>query len=192
MIMTGTTTTNLFSAEFPGYVGHTIWTAVDDFTITARLDGFTITARLEFDDYASDQIFSPESRSNPWCGLTVDWTPREALEGERVVDGKYPPYRRYYRFSTAVDHIMSNGFSEEEANELAEASYQRLVSLVNGEWNYVEVVLSVSKCGIVLDNRAASRGGLKSDDTESLMRAADELVDEAIAAGRDMIAELIK
>jgi hypothetical protein len=187
MIMTTNDNTNVFSAEFSGKVGQSIWTAID---------GFTITARLEDDYDTASDIFSPDSRSNPWCGLVSDWTSRAAQTGERVVSREGGRsnflYARYYNFARAVDHAMSNGLSEEQANEMAEANYQRLVSFVSGDWSYVCVVLSVSKRGIMLDYRAASLCGLESDDAEHLTETANQLVGDAIAAGQDMIAELNK
>lgn len=61
------------------------------------------------------------------------------------------------------------------------------------EWFYVGVVVSVSRAGVVLDDRAASLWGCACNYGRSnkyLTDIAHELEDEAISAGRTVLEEL--
>jgi len=63
------------------------------------------------------------------------------------------------------------------------------------EWFYVGVVLSVSRAGVVLDKHAASLWGIECNypggDNSYLTEVANELLTEAIEAGRAKLAALL-
>jgi hypothetical protein len=63
-----------------------------------------------------------------------------------------------------------------------------------GRWFYVGVVLSVSKCGIVLDEYAVSLWGIEANfpgsDNSYLTEVANELLPEAIERAQDILKTL--
>ena len=67
-----------------------------------------------------------------------------------------------------------------------------------GEWLYVGIVVSVSKADIVLDAHAASLWGIEANfpreeggyDNSYLNEVAEDLLDEALQAGRDAVDRL--
>lgn len=69
----------------------------------------------------------------------------------------------------------------------------------NDEWFYFTVALSVAKNGITLDEYAASLGGVEGNfprpdddlDNSHLTDTANELLDEALGAGKEALAGLI-
>lgn len=60
------------------------------------------------------------------------------------------------------------------------------------EEDFVSVILSVSRCGVMLDRNAASRDGLERDDVKHMTEVANELVDEALEAAYGIIEELAR
>ncbi len=71
-----------------------------------------------------------------------------------------------------------------------------LASWKNDEWFYCGVVLSVSKNGVMLDKHAASLWGIEcnypnGDKNAYLLEVANDLLSEAIDAGKNTLKKLI-
>lgn len=64
----------------------------------------------------------------------------------------------------------------------------------NNDWFYCGIVLEVSKAGIMLDPHAASLWGIECNypgtDNSYLLEVANDLLPEAVQAGRDALARL--
>lgn len=64
----------------------------------------------------------------------------------------------------------------------------------NDEWFYCGIVLEVSKAGITLEDHAASLWGIECNypvtDNSYLLEVANDLLPEAVQAGRDALARL--
>lgn len=73
-----------------------------------------------------------------------------------------------------------------------EADFARLKAWCDDEWFYVGVVLSISRGGIELDDHAAALWGIESDAGDYLTEVANELLTEALEAGRAALARLIE
>lgn len=64
------------------------------------------------------------------------------------------------------------------------------------EWHYCCVILSVSKCGVVLDSHAATLCGIEMNypgsfgENSHLTEAANELIDEALERGKSVLAKI--
>ena len=69
-------------------------------------------------------------------------------------------------------------------------------SWLRGEWQYVGVVLSVARAGVVLDEYAASLWGIccnyPDGDNEYISDVANELLPEAVQAAETTLAKLCK
>lgn len=158
-------------------------------------DGFTITPRLEADDCGE----TPWQREDGH-GPVSDWTTRDKLPGERVLIADRGS-KRYYNFAEAVRIARADGWGDgkpvgsrsakQYAADAAKDDFRRLSAWCNDQWSYVGVVLSISRAGVVLDDHAASLWGIESDAGEYLQEVAEELVDEALEAGRAVFADLV-
>jgi hypothetical protein len=84
-----------------------------------------------------------------------------------------------------------NNCGEEEQKKLlaARRAWER------DEWHYANIVLSVARQGVMLDERAASLGGVEmnypTSDNSYLTEAANELIDDALGRGQEVLKELI-
>lgn len=181
---------NRFPEAFPKY-------ACAGDTITAEIDGFTVTARIEHDNNAG----TPWEREDGH-GPVSDWTRRDKLPGERVLneDGGS---KRYYHFEEAVKIAKRDGWDappygtgtkSERAARAAEHDFQALRAWCNDEWSYCGIVLSVAKSGVTLDEHAASLWGIERNypgsDNAYLTEVANELLDEALDAAKKTLAKL--
>lgn len=173
-------TAKRFSSSFsnPAYVGD---------SIVANVDGFTITARLEADDDSG----APWAREDGH-GDVSDWTNRAKAPGERVLCSDRGRFR-YYDFAGAVARAKAEGWGSEgdeglsrkaKAARAAEADFEHLEGWANDRWQYVGVVLTVARNGHDLDRWAASVWGIESSAGDYLTETAEELLDEALEAGR--------
>lgn len=131
--------------------------------ITCENEGFTIEARIERD---------------PVCD-----TPDERNEG--FWPSKCPNDPGYI----GENPKKSYDVQIQEAKDVMKA-------WKNDEWFYCGVVLSVAKNGVMLDNHAASLWGIEcnypnGDKNAYLREVANELLSEAIEAGKNTLKKLI-
>ena len=126
-------------------------------TISCEAEGFTVTARIVADDCPD----APDQRQ----------------------DGFWPSL-----YKDAPGFIgPGNGFRQRfaEAQAKAEAVME---AWRKGEWFYCGIVLSVERDGVELDSHAASFWGVECNypgtDNSYLTRVANELLPEALDAGR--------
>ena len=176
-------------AHFPKLSGY-----VDE-SVSVTVDGFTLIARVEYDDFGE----TPWTRDDG-VGPVSDWTLRDKRPGERVLsaDGRRC---RFYDFAEAVKIARRDGWGitnpapgmtkGQIAQAAAEQDFKRMADWCADRWQYVGVVVSVSRNGIMLDSHAASLWGIESDAGDYLTETADELIDEALKVGRARLAKLI-
>jgi hypothetical protein len=134
-------------------------------TISCLVDGFDIIARIVTDDC----LDAPDQRQDGF------WPSMTASDAGFIGPGK----RSRERFAEA----------QAQANAVMNAWKA-------GNWFYCGIVLSVSVAGIELDAHAASLWGIEAnlsgDESNSfLTETANELLPEALAAGREALARLI-
>ena len=132
-------------------------------TIRCEAEGFTVTARIVADDCPD----APDQRQ----------------------DGFWPSL-----YKDAPGFIgPGNGFRQRfaEAQAKAEAVME---AWRKGEWFYCGIVLAVERDGIELDDHAASLWGVECNypgtDNSNLNTVANELLPEALDAGRPAAAQL--
>lgn len=161
---------------------------------TATVDGFTLTARM-----VQDHDMGAPWDNEDGHGPVSDWTNRAKLPGERVLNEDRFGRRRYYDVAEAIQIAKRDGWDAEpigqgakgqRAARAVEADFRRLRGWCEGEWCYVGVVLSVSRNGIILDDRAASLWGIESDCRDYLLDVANELADEALDAAKAVLEAL--
>lgn len=168
-------------------------------TITTTKDGFEVTASIE-----QDYHMGPPWEEHDGHGPVSDWRRKESKRpGERILheDGGSC---RFYDFEEAVEIAKRDGWCAntvdaelervgsitkgERAARAAEADFEVLKAWCNDEWHWCSVSLSVSKNGIDLDPYAVSLCGIEMNypggDNSYLTEVANELLDEAVKAGR--------
>lgn len=155
---------NRFTSAFDDYI-------CEGDTIAADFDGFTIHARIIPDDDAG----RPDER----------------------MDGFWPS------LDPNDPGFIGNVSKERFALELAQAE-KVMTAWKNDEWFYCGVVLSIKRDGVTLDHYAASLWGIECnypkhpkaasapDDFPNtyLTEVANELLDDALAVGRTVLARL--
>lgn len=163
----------------------------DDQTI--EVDGFDVSARIEYDD----------SMGRPWeehdgHGPVSEWTRRAKRPGERVLHDDRGSYL-YYDWQEAIQIAKRDGWDAEpygtgtpgqRAERAVAADFKRLRDWCRNEWCWVGVVLSVSKNGVTLDEHAASLWGIESDCGDYLVEVANDMIPEAVEAGRRVLESL--
>jgi hypothetical protein len=170
--------------------------AFDGSESEVEIDGFTITARIQ-----ADQDHGPPWEEEDGHGPVSDWRSRESKRpGERVLCSDNS-MRRYYDFEEAVKIACRDGWDAppygegtagERAHRAATADFEQMRRWCDNQWRYWGVVLSVSKKGIVLDSHAASLWGIGVDGDDSyLTECANEMIDEALEAGKTALASLV-
>lgn len=82
-----------------------------------------------------------------------------------------------------------------KAAKAAEHDFEVLRAWFASEWCYCGVVLSISRDGVMLDKSAASLWGIDKNypgsDNAYLLEVANELLNEAIDAGRAQMESLV-
>jgi hypothetical protein len=184
--------TSRFKSKFDDYV------CCSD-KIVADVDGFMVIATVEYDG----------DTGTPWeynegHGPVSEWTSRDKRPGERVLiaDGKS---KRYYHYAEAIKIAKRDGWDAEpygqgtrgeQAVRAVEADFNVLQAWCNDEWSYCSIVLSVFREDVELDGCAASLSGIElnypGSDNSYLNEVADELLDEAIEKGREVLNRLIQ
>lgn len=162
-----------------------MFTAFDD---EIEVDGFTVTARIEVDD----------GGECPWAcedghGPVSEWTTRSKRPGERVLCEDRRS-KRYYDVQEAMaiakregwDAKPYGGTAGEKAARAVEADFNHLRRWCDNQWQYVGVVLTVSKGGVELSDHAASLWGIESDAGDYLLEVANEMLDESLEQGREL------
>lgn len=159
-------------------------------------DGFTVRATIHNDD----------SGIIPWeeydgHGIVSEWTTRAKRPGERVLVADRHS-RRYYDIQESMTIARRDGWSDgnpvdgepagARAAKAVEADFQRLRAWCNNEWCYVGIVLSIYRGDVCLDDHAASLWCIESDAGEYLVSVANELLDEAVERGREVLSTLCK
>jgi hypothetical protein len=160
------------------------YTCIGD-TITLELDDRTITATIEADEHMSA----------PWVehdghGPVSDWTTRDKLPGERIVNAGRGKINRYYDVQEAMEIAKRDGwdakpFGEgtkgEQAARAVEADFQSLRAWCADEWQWCSIVLSI-RCGDWHKDCAASLSGMEMNhpngDNSYLTEVANELLEE--------------
>lgn len=163
--------------------------AIDD---VVEVDGFEVTARLEADD-SCDTPWEREDGHGP----VSEWTTRDKRPGERVLSSDRSS-KRYYDVQEAIAIAKRDGWDAKpyggtkgaKAVRAVEADFERLRQWCADEWRYVGVVLTVSKGGVTLNDHAASVWGIEDNTTDYLVEVANELLDEAVEAGRTAAAKV--
>lgn len=156
---------------------------------TIRVKGFDLTARVEHDPRPGE----------PWKehdghGVVSDWTRRDKAPGERVLC-EDRGNRRYYDVQASMEIAKRDGWDAEpyggtagqKAARAVDADYERMRKWCDDQWHWVGVVISISKNGHTLDNCAASIWGIESDAGDYLVEVANDLIGEAIEAGRSVV-----
>lgn len=166
-----------------------------DYFAEYEKDGFTIRVRLEPDDDSTP----PWERADGH-GPVSEWTNRKKEPGERVLIKDYrSDSARYYDVAAATRIAKTDGWDAppygtgtngQKAARAVEADFQFLRGWCRDDWHYVGVVLSVYRNGILLDDHAASVWGVEDNATDYLKQLAEEMVDEAVAAGQSVMAKL--
>lgn len=181
---------NKFSEAFAKY-------ACAGDTISAEIEEFTIVARIVYDDDAG----TPWEREDGH-GPVSDWTRRDKRPGERLLNEDRGS-KRYYDFAQAVQLAKRDGWEAppygqgtkgERAARAAEHDFKVLRAWCNDEWKYCGIVLSVVKDDVTLTEHAASLWGIElnypDSDNAYLTEVANELLDEALSVGKQILAKL--
>lgn len=169
--------------------------ACDGDSISCTVDGFDVVATIVRD----------EDMGEPWKehdghGVVSEWTSRAKEPGERVL-AEDRGSKRYYdvRGSLALarkdgwDAPPYGGTAKQKAARAVDRDFDHLRAWCNDEWHWCIVSLSVSRNGITLDEHAASLCGIEcglDESHEYLTDTANELLDEAVEAGRKALASL--
>lgn len=131
--------------------------------ITVDAEGFTVTARIEYDDCCD--------------------RPDERDEG----------------FWPSIDPVDAGyiGSSDIDVYEAAKKRAEEIMKAwARNEWFYCGIVLSVEKNDVMLNCHAASLWGVEANypgtENEYLTIVANDLLDEALAEGKAIIARLTK
>lgn len=181
----------MFTKKFGRY-------ACEGDTITCEVDGFDVTARI-----VHDQISGEPWKESDGHGPVSDWVRRGKRPGERVVSEDRDLYR-YYDYEEAIKIAKRDGWdappyggtTSEKAARAVERDYQAMKAWCDNEWFWCGIVLSVSRAEIELDNHAASLWGIECNypdsDNEYLTDVANELLPEAIEAGKAALERLCK
>lgn len=165
-------------------------------TITHEVDGFILTATVHADD----------TMRCPWdddCGHgeVSDWTRRDKRPGERVLcTDSRGGSKRYYDVQASTAIAKRDGWGPRLPYRTAgqsraaavEADYQFLRSWCENEWQYVGVAVTVSRNGIDLtDEYDHALWGIESMCADHITDTARELCEDALAAARQTLAELV-
>lgn len=131
-------------------------------SITAEIDGFEIIARIEYDNDAG----APDNHD---AGFWPNITDKD-----------------------------SAGYMGMVSQKEWKAAHDKAQAVMNAwkkdEWFYVGVILTVRKNGVTLDEHAASLWGVECNypgsDNSYLTETANELLDDALEKGREVLAKL--
>lgn len=166
-------------------------------TITCEVDGFDVTARIERDN----------DHGEPWKnedghGPVSEWVRRGKRPGERVLNEDRGSFR-YYDYEEAIKIAKRDGWGTmrpftgtpaQLAAIAVDEDFAALKAWCNDEWWYCGVVLSVEREGVTLDEHAASLWGIECNyptgDNAYLTEVANELLSEALEAGRAVLEKL--
>ena len=183
----------MFTEQFDDY-------ACEGETITCEKDGFTVTARIERDD---DML--PPWKEHDGHGPVSEWRPKDSKRpGERILHEDRGSCR-FYDWQEAVviakrdEWVWASPPCEPRSlGQIAEHAVQRdfehLKAWCDDKWTWCRIVLCVSKGGIEVEDYAACLGGiaLNDDDNGHLNEVANELLDEALEAGKKAAAAMVE
>jgi hypothetical protein len=181
----------LFTEKFDDY-------ACEGETITCEKDGFTVVARIERDD-----DMGPPWKEHDGHGPVSEWRPKDSKRpGEKILVEDRGSCR-FYDWQEAIKIAKRDGwdappYGEGTAGERAERAVQRdfdhLKEWCNDGWTWCSIVLCVSKGGVEVKDYAACLGGiaLNDDDNGYLSEVANQLLDEAIEAGKKAAAAMVE
>ncbi len=168
-------------------------------TISTEVDGLYVEARVFRDDY-----MGPPWKEHDGHGPITDWVRRGKLPGE-VVLCKDRSLVRYYNWQEAIELAKKDGWDAppygegtkgQRAERAVKADFEAMKAWCDDEWFWCYVTLSVSKNDVVLDEHAASLCGIECNypggDNSYLLEVANELLDEAVAAGKAVLERLIE
>lgn len=195
-------TENRFSDEFDAYT-------CSGNTIKAEIDGFTITARI-VDDEHNGPIWEEHDGHGPVETLSKNYAGRYPkrpgqLRLDESNDWGRDRCARFYDYQEACKIALRDGWGSapydiegetprQKAARAARADFEYLRAWCRGEVSWVGVALSVSRSGITIDRHAASVWGIECGgpgfDGSYLTETANELLDEALEAGRAALATL--
>lgn len=183
-------TENRFSTAFGAYV------CCGD-TISCNVDGLEITATI-----IHDEDSGPPWEETDMHGEVSEWTSRLKRPGERVLCSDKSS-NRFYDYAGAIKRAKSEGWDTEpygtgtkgeRAVRAVEESLDVLKAWCENKWHWCGVVLSVSKNSVVLQSNAAAIWSVDCNypgsDNSFLTEAANALLDEAIAAGKETLKSL--
>jgi hypothetical protein len=180
----------MFTTKFDAYV-------CEDDRITCKVDGFTAIATVYRDDDAT-----PPWEDEDGHGPVSEWTRRAKRPGERVLIEDRGS-RRYYDFEGAVEMAKreewdappyQTGTKGERAVRAVERDFALLKAWCEDKWFYCGIVLTVRKGGVqIIDECGPALWRIEANapgsDNSYLSEVANELLDEAIDAAREAIAE---
>ena len=169
----------------------------DGETISVTIDGFTVTAKVEH-----DPDMGPPWDEHDGHGPVSGWTTRSKRPGERVLM-QYQRSYQYYDWEGAIEKAREEGWGVHPGKAEGETDRQYRVRAVqrdfdylkgwcNNEWFWCSVTLSVEYRGVMLDQHAASLCGIDSLSVDYLNDVAEELLDEALEAGRAELGALVQ
>lgn len=160
-----------------------------------KVGKFTVSSRIVDDE--GDQR-APWEREDGH-GEVFGWTTRAKLPGERRLCEDRKAFR-YYDYAGAILKAKAEGWDAEpygtgtageRAVRAVEADFKRLRDWCRDEWRYVGVILSVSKNGVMLDEYAASLWGIESDCEAYQVDIANDLLSEAVEAGKRQLEKVL-
>lgn len=159
--------------RFSGYAGE---------TIEGRVGRYQVKAEL-----VRDHDTTPPWEREDGHGPVSEWTSRDKQPGERVLCSDRGN-KRFYDFAGAVVIAKRDGWDSEpygtgtrgqKAARAVERDFERLRRWCNDQWNYVGVVVTVSREKVELGS--ASLWGIESDAGDYLTETALELLPDALA-----------
>jgi hypothetical protein len=168
-------------------------------TITCEKDGLTITALIE-----RDEDMGPPWKEHDGHGPVSDWRPKDSKRPNEKILCEDRGSCRFYDWAAAIKLAKEDGwdappYGEGTPGQQAERAVQRDFELLKNwcadEWFWVSVTLSVSKNDVDILDNAASLGGVAAncgDDNAYLTTVANELLGEAVEAGKVALAKMIE
>lgn len=164
--------------------------------IMCQTNGFLIYARVD-----SNDDMGPPWVEHDGHGPVSDWTDRLPRPGERVLaTDRY--HHRYYDWDAAIAKALEEGWDAppyrqgtpmEQAERAVKRDFKHMKAWCDNEWFWCTITLSVYRGTVLLDEYAAMESGLPCNDGDNshLTEAANELLDEAIAAGNKIMNEIL-
>jgi len=166
-------------------------------SISCEVEGFTIVATIE-----RDLDYGPPWRESDCHGIVSEWRPKNTKRpGERILSQDRGSCR-FYDWEASMQKAKTDGWSSgdgtpgQRAERAVQKDFEVLKAWCEDEWCYCGIVLSVSKNGVDLEEHAASLWGIElnfpDSNNEYLLEVANDMIGEALEAGKKALGETIK